>query len=167
MPAPQHAGEHADEIACAVITVSDTRTPETDTGGQCILSAIRSAGYELYAYEVITDDPERVRKRVQSLCADAECHAVLLTGGTGVSSRDTTVEAVSGLFDKRLDGFGELFRMLSFDQVGAAAMLSRAVAGIVQRTAVFVLPGSPSAVDLAMQRLINPELSHIVHLIQR
>jgi molybdenum cofactor biosynthesis protein B len=163
MPAPQH---HKDQrpANCAVITVSDTRTEETDTGGQLLRSLLESAGHHIHSLAIVKDEPADVAELVRAKCCDKDCHAVLLSGGTGIAARDTTVEAILPLLDKRLDGFGELFRMLSYDQVGAAAMLSRALAGIVNQTAVFLMPGSPKAVELAMTKLIIPELGHIVAL---
>lgn len=165
MPAPQHANKETRHVSCAVLTVSDTRTPDTDTGGQFIINALKQADHELYAYEIVPDDCPTVQRKVRSFCDDADCRAVLITGGTGIAPRDNTYEAVAELLHKRLDGFGELFRMLSYEQVGAAAMLSRAVAGTRDRTVIFAMPGSPKAVELAMTRLIAPELGHMVHLL--
>ncbi len=163
MPAPQHHKEQS-TANCAIVTVSDTRTKETDTGGQLIASRLEAAGHRILSYAILKDEPRNIAELVRTNANDAECHAVLLSGGTGIASRDTTVEAVEHLLEKRLDGFGELFRMLSYDQVGAAAMLSRAVAGVVNKTAVFLMPGSPKAVELAMDKLIVPELGHVVSL---
>jgi molybdenum cofactor biosynthesis protein B len=166
MPAPVHCGKQIDVVRCAVLTVSDTRTPENDRGGRAIIERLEAAGHAIHAYEILKDDPDAIGEQVGALRDDAACQAILLTGGTGLAARDTTYEAVSRLLDKRLDGFGELFRMLSFEQVGAAAMLSRAVAGLCGRTALFAMPGSPKAVELAMDRLVLPELGHIVWLAQ-
>jgi len=163
MPAPQHQKEQS-TANCAIITVSDTRTEETDTGGQLIRSRLTDAGHSVCSYEIVRDEPRNIAELVRAKVNDPECSAVLLSGGTGIAHRDTTVEAVEHILEKRLDGFGELFRMLSYDQVGAAAMLSRAVAGIANRTAVFLMPGSPKAVELAMDKLIVPELGHIESL---
>lgn len=166
MPAPQHSRDKIEHVRCAVITVSDTRTVENDTGGKLIGDRLRAAGHVVTSYEILRDEPESIARRIRELASDKSCHVVLLTGGTGIAARDTTYEAIAGLLDKRLDGFGELFRMLSFDQVGAAAMLSRAVAGLVGNVAVFSMPGSPKAVELAMDKLILPELGHVAWLAQ-
>ncbi len=166
MPAPQHQNKQSN-ANCAVITVSDTRTETTDAGGQLIKSLLEEAGHHVGSYAIVCDEPRDVTELVLANTNDADCHAVLLSGGTGVAARDTTVEAVELLLEKRLDGFGELFRMLSYDQVGAAAMLSRALAGVANNTAVFLMPGSPKAVELAMTKLIIPELGHIVSLLAK
>lgn len=165
MPAPQHESQQSPHVACAVLTVSDTRTHESDTGGQYILGALRASGHEVYAYEILRDEPAHVEKRLRELCDDENCHAVMLSGGTGIARRDRTYEAVTAVIDQRLDGFGEIFRMLSYEQVGSAAMLSRAVAGVCNRTVVFAMPGSPKAIELALNNLILPELPHIAHLL--
>ncbi|HRX84574.1 MAG TPA: MogA/MoaB family molybdenum cofactor biosynthesis protein [Phycisphaerae bacterium] len=164
MPAPVHHGRVVAGVRCAVLTVSDTRTEADDRGGQTIQERLAGAGHVVHDYAVVRDEPERIAERVRSWRDDAACDAVLITGGTGIAVRDTTYEAVAGLLDKRLDGFGELFRMLSYADIGPGAMLSRAVAGLAGRTAVFVMPGSPKAVELAMDRLIVPELGHVVWL---
>jgi molybdenum cofactor biosynthesis protein B len=164
MPAPVHKGKSVEGVSCAVITVSDTRTEADDRGGQIIMERLQAAGHVVYAYAIMPDEPQQIAARVRELRHDPAYDAILLTGGTGLAPRDTTYEAIAGLLDKRLDGFGELFRMLSFEQVGAAAMLSRAVGGLCGRTVVFAMPGSPKAVELAMDRLIVPELGHLVWL---
>lgn len=167
MPAPIHIGKTVDRVRCAVLTVSDTRRTEDDRGGQLIQEKLQAAGHVVTAYAIIPDDPEQIAARLCALRDDPDCDTVLLTGGTGIAPRDTTYEAVSALLDKRLDGFGELFRMLSFEQVGPAAMLSRAIGGVCGRMAVFLMPGSPKAVELAMDRLIVPELGHVVWLLKQ
>ncbi|MCB9851117.1 MAG: MogA/MoaB family molybdenum cofactor biosynthesis protein [Phycisphaerales bacterium] len=164
MPAPVHKGKTVEHVTCAVLTISDTRTPETDTGGDAIVTRLEAVGHVVRVREILRDEPAQIGERVRALCVSGECGAVLLTGGTGLSPRDTTYEAVMGLLNKQLDGFGELFRMLSYEQVGPAAMLSRAVAGLRGKTAVFAMPGSPKAVELAMDKLIIPELGHIAWL---
>ena len=153
-------------VACAVITASDTRTEETDRSGQTIRSLLDDAGHRVVAYAILPDDPARIRARVEAHARDAAVDAVLVNGGTGLAPRDTTYEAIDALLDKRLDGFGELFRMLSFQEIGAAAMLSRAVAGIAGDTVVVAMPGSTAAVELAMRRLVLPELGHLVGLVR-
>ena len=149
-------------VPCLVLTVSDSRTLETDTSGKAIADMLEAAGHVVVARELVPDEPVKVADAIRAHLGRKNCCAVITTGGTGVTSRDTTYEAVSALFDKHLDGFGELFRMLSYEQVGAAAMLTRACAGVVTGCVVFVLPGSEPAVRLAMEKLILPELGHVV-----
>ena len=143
-----------------VVTVSDTRTVETDESGNLCISLIETAGHVVSGRTILPDDPVRVEAECRSLAREVD--AILVNGGTGVSPRDTTYEGVARLIEKRLDGFGELFRMLSFGDVGSRAMASRAVAGVFGRTVIFSMPGSTKAVRLAMERLICPELGHIV-----
>ena len=164
-PAEHRAGDRAG-VACAVITVSDTRTRETDIGGQRICALLAERGHRVTRHDIVRDEPDQVRSLVAGLCAAGDCAAVLLTGGTGLAARDTTFEAIDALLEKRIEGFGELFRMLSFAEIGAAAMLSRATAGVCRGVAVFSMPGSPGAVELAMQRLILPELGHLAGLLR-
>ena len=167
MPGKLHEREVASHIPCVALTVSDTRTPETDSGGRLIRELLTDAGHRVIAQAILPDDPPQVRRKITELATDPACRAILLTGGTGLAARDTTYEVVDSLLEKRLDGFGELFRGLSYEQVGPAAMLSRAIAGSIGCTAVFSMPGSPNAVRLAMEKLILPELGHIVHLLEK
>jgi molybdenum cofactor biosynthesis protein B len=148
------------------VTVSDTRTPETDGSGARIRALLEAAGHRVVAYAVLPDDPGRLRRHVEGLLADAAVEAVIVNGGTGIAPRDTTYEAITGLLEKRLDGFGELFRMLSYQQVGAAAMLSRAAAGVACGKLLASLPGATAAVELAMEKLLVPELGHALDLVQ-
>lgn len=147
---------------CAVLTVSDTRTVETDTSGQLMRALLEEAGHQVASHRIVPDEAAVISTEVAAGIADAEVDAVLITGGTGISPRDVTIEAVTPLLEKILPGFGELFRMLSFEEIGPAALLSRAVAGVAGGTAVFASPGSRGAVRLAMSRLILPELGHII-----
>ena len=147
-------------VACFVLTVSDTRTLDTDKSGATIADLLLAEGHTIAGRAIVRDDPAAVAETVrQQLRGPAG--AIITTGGTGIAPRDNTYEAVTALFDKRLDGFGELFRMLSYDVIGSAAMLSRACAGVANGKVIFVLPGSTPAVKLAMARLILPELTHI------
>ena len=164
MGVTEHRAHGKRAVACAVVTVSDTRTPETDTSGAMARDLLVQAGHVVTSHVIVPDEPVRVRAQVETLLADPEVDAVLVNGGTGIAPRDTTYEALAGLLEKRLDGFGELFRMLSFEQIGAAAMLSRAVAGVVRGKIVASMPGSTAAVELAMSRLLVPELGHLVKL---
>lgn len=149
-------------VRCAVITVSDTRTLETDTGGATLVEGLTGAGQGVVSREILPDEPARIRESLERLRDSGECDAILLTGGTGISSRDETFETVSGMLTKSLPGYGELFRWLSFQEIGPAAMLSRAVGGVMGRVLVLTMPGSPAAVRLALERLILPELGHLV-----
>lgn len=148
--------------ACAVLTVSDTRMKENDSSGRIIIQSLESAGHHIRAYEIAKDEPDQIDAQIQRWLALGGFDVIITTGGTGISSRDTTIEVVQRMLDKTLDGFGELFRMLSWDQVGPAAMLTRAIGGLVGETLVFVLPGSNNAVTLAMTQLIGPELPHLI-----
>ena len=157
-----HKAQAPASVACFVLTVSDTRTSDTDTSGRAIRELIEGAGHQVVGSGLVRDDPDQVTGIVRRQLADPATRVIVTTGGTGITSRDGTFEAVDRLFEKRLTGFGELFRMLSFQEIGSAAMLSRAAAGTVGGKAIFVLPGSENAVRLAMTRLIVPELGHIV-----
>jgi molybdopterin adenylyltransferase len=158
----EHRRQAPQSVACAVITVSDTRTPETDTGGNLVAERLASAGHRVVERRIIRDEPTTMRALLLEFSARAEIEAVLLTGGTGLSSRDQTYETVSLLLTKTIPGYGELFRMLSYQQIGTAAMLSRAVGGLIGRTVVLTMPGSPAAVTLAMDNVILPELGHLL-----
>ena len=154
-------------MACYVLTVSDTRTDADDSGGRTIRDLLEQSGHTVTGHAIVRDEPAHVAARVREQLADGRARVIVTTGGTGITSRDGTFEAIDALLEKRLDGFGELFRMLSFEEIGSAAMMSRATAGTAGRTAIFVLPGSPAAVHLAMTRLILPELGHIAQQLSR
>ncbi len=158
----QHRAGAPTDLRLAVLTVSDTRTPETDESGRLIVELAEAAGFRVAARAIVPDEPASMRSLLGEWIARGDLHAVLITGGTGISPRDRTHETVSALLTKPLPGFGELFRMLSFAEIGAAAMLSRAVGGLIGELAVLVMPGSRAAVRLAMERLIVPELPHLV-----
>ena len=158
----KHREASPERVRVAVLTISDTRTPETDTGGNAIVELMREAGHEVSRREIVEDDAPRIEVVLQEFLADARVDAVITTGGTGISARDTTHEVVSRLIDKKLDGFGELFRMLSYEEIGAAAILSRAVAGASGSKFIACLPGSTNAVRLAMEKLLVPEIPHVV-----
>jgi molybdenum cofactor biosynthesis protein B len=154
-------------VSCAVLTVSDTRTPETDKGGPMIQRLLAEAGHRTVAWAIVPDDASKIRMQLEQWLADATVQVILSTGGTGIGKRDTTIEVVRSLLTAELEGFGELFRMLSYEQVRAAAMMSRAVGGHAagtspQGTIIFAMPGSPAAVELAMTKLIVPQLAHLV-----
>ena len=167
MGVSDHKAQAPHSVGCFILTVSDTRTPETDTSGRVIRELLESAGHRVISSALVRDDPEQVTAMVRRQLADSATRVIITTGGTGITSRDGTFEAVDRLFEKRLTGFGELFRMLSFDEIGPAAMMSRAAAGTVGAKAIFVLPGSESAVRLAMTRLIVPELGHVAQQLSK
>ena len=160
--ARQHRESAPETVRVAVLTISDTRTPETDTGGDIAQESMRGAGHEVVAREIVRDEAASIRNTLVDLLARSDVDAVVTTGGTGISARDTTYEVVERMIEKRLDGFGELFRMLSYEEIGAAAVLSRAVAGAVGSKLVASLPGSRNAVKLGMEKLLVPEIAHIV-----
>ncbi len=162
MSVTSHRAAGPSSVRCSVITISDTRTLTTDTSGVTILDLLTEAGHEIAGRHIVKDDPAAIAALIRAEIKRADIHAIITTGGTGIAARDSTYEAVAGLLDKTLDGFGELFRMLSFAEIGSAAMLSRACAGVASGCAIFVLPGSEAAVNLAMERLILPELRHVV-----
>lgn len=150
-----------------MITVSDTRTAETDAGGRLIREALEAHGHRVLLYRIVKDEPAQIGQILEEARADGQAQAVILTGGTGISARDSTYEAVHGFIDKELPGFGELFRYLSFQEVGPRAILSRAIAGAMGQKLVFALPGSCGAVKLALDRLILPLLGHAVYELEK
>jgi molybdenum cofactor biosynthesis protein B len=159
----QHRCESPKSVRCAVVTVSDTRTLETDRGGQLVEEMLIAGGHKLASRDVVPDDPEKIRPLLERLANPAEIDAILLTGGTGIAARDRTFETVSAMLDKTMPGYGELFRMLSYEDIGPAAILSRAVGGVVNNVVLLTMPGSTAAVKLAMEKLIVPEVGHLVY----
>ena len=167
-PAPSdsvatHRAAAPDAVRCAVLTVSDTRTPETDTSGALIRELLAEAGHVVADHRIVPDEPRLIREALDAWAARVDVQAILSNGGTGIAARDTTYDVVAALLEKRVDGFGELFRMLSYAEIGAAAMLSRAVAGVYRGRLLVAMPGSGNAVRLAMTKLIVPELGHLVY----
>jgi molybdenum cofactor biosynthesis protein B len=160
-----HRKDAPKSVRCFVLTISDTRTPASDTSGNAIADALLGAGHEVIGRQLVRDEPAEVRQAVSARVHDAQ--VIVTTGGTGITSRDSTYEAIAALLDKTIDGFGELFRSLSYAEIGSAAMMSRACAGTIGRTAVFALPGSEPAVRLALDKLILPEIGHVVRELQR
>ncbi len=172
MPYDQHIREaSADPAAavarCAVVTLSDTRTAETDKSGRRTQELLRDAGHTVADYQLIPDDPQKLRPLLEALLARYDVDAVLTNGGTGISRRDQTAGVVERLIEQPLPGFGELFRMLSWDQIGSGAMLSRAVGGIAKGKLLFAMPGSTAAVELAMTKLILPEMKHLLRELKK
>jgi molybdopterin adenylyltransferase len=166
LAAEEHKSHAPASVAAFVITCSDSRTPQTDESGQIIRQMLEAVGHSLTGAVVVKDDPAAIRAAVDQALGQG-ARAVIINGGTGIGRRDSTVEAVETLFEKRLPGFGELFRYLSFKEIGSPAMMSRATAGTVRGAIVFVLPGSPQAVRVAMEELILPELGHAVRELSR
>ena len=158
----KHRESAPDTVRVAILTISDTRTRETDTGGDIAEELLRDAGHEIVARRIVRDEVAGIRNNLVDLLASSDVDAVVTTGGTGISARDTTYEVVERMIEKRLEGFGEIFRMLSYEEIGAAAMMSRALAGAVGTKFVASLPGSRNAVRLAVEKLLVPELAHVV-----
>jgi molybdenum cofactor biosynthesis protein B len=165
MGVEEHRKAAVTGVRCAVLTVSDTRAPETDVSGRTIVELLESAAHVVAKRQILRDDPKDVHEAVLGQIGGVD--AIITTGGTGITSRDSTYEAIADLFEKRIDGFGELFRALSYQEIGSAAMMTRACAGVARGTAVFILPGSEHAVRLAMTKLILPELGHVVRELRR
>jgi molybdenum cofactor biosynthesis protein B len=163
---PSHHHHHhrkgaPESVPTCVITVSDTRTLETDTGGALVVEHLEKAGHAIADREIVADDPGEIRAAVERALEREGSRAVILTGGTGVAPRDVTPESVEPLLERVVPGFGELFRMLSYEDIGSAALLSRALAGLARGRVIFVIPGSRGAVGLAMEKLIVPEIGHL------
>ena len=158
----EHQAAAPTSVRCYVLTISDSRTEATDTSGRAIQDLLSGKGHQVTGRQILPDDPARVRAALRAQLANPDVQAILTTGGTGISSRDTSYEAIDSLLEKRLTGFGELFRALSYQKIGAAAILSRACAGTSQGKVILSVPGSEHAVRLAMTKLILPELGHLV-----
>lgn len=163
----EHQAQGPPSVRCAVLTISDTRTVETDLGGQTVIVHLTAAGHSVVHRQILRDEPAAMRAVLEGLTKRDDVDAILMTGGTGVTSRDQTYETVTSLLDKPLPGYGEVFRMLSFQEIGPAAILSRATGGIVGGKVLLTMPGSPAAVRLAMERIIVPELPHLVREARR
>ncbi|MDF2937284.1 MAG: molybdenum cofactor biosynthesis protein [Paenibacillaceae bacterium] len=163
-----HRREAPSSVRCMILTLSDTRTSDTDKSGQCMRQLLEEAGHTVAAYQVVKDDKADVQELLHQAVRNPEIEAVLMNGGTGIAPRDNAYEAVKEILDKEMHGFGEIFRYLSFtEDIGTAAILSRAVAGVRERTAIFSMPGSTGAVKLAMTRIIIPELGHVMREIYK
>jgi molybdopterin adenylyltransferase len=154
----------ASKVRVATLTLSDTRTPQTDEGGRVLGELLRAAEMRVVSHQILREEPPLVRETILNICGLDVADAVVITGGTGIAPRDRTIEAILPLFQKTIDGFGEAFRRLSWDEIGPRAMLSRAVAGVVRNRIVVALPGSVRAVRLATERLVVPMLEHAVDL---
>jgi molybdenum cofactor biosynthesis protein B len=155
-------------IGCMILTVSDTRTKESDKSGDLMEKLLTEAGHLMVQREIVMDESETIQRIIKAASENPDIDAIITNGGTGIAGRDVTIEAVRNMLDKEIPGFGELFRMLSYQEdIGSAAMMSRAIAGVCNRTAIFSTPGSSGAVKLAMDKLILPEITHVVHEIKK
>jgi molybdopterin adenylyltransferase len=161
-----HDSDQSVSVCCAVVTVSDTRSPADDLSGQWIQSALTAAGHRVALYEVVKDEPLQIQERLQGLAEQTDVQAVIFNGGTGIAPRDTTYDAIQSLLEKELPGFGEIFRALSYPEIGSRAIATRATAGTYCGLAVFSLPGSTHAVKLGIEALILPELVHLTRLLK-
>jgi molybdopterin adenylyltransferase len=166
MSVEEHKAKGKRSINCFVLTVSDTRDETTDTSGQLIKSLLAAENHQLAGYRIVKDEPEQIAALLRDALNQKEVEAIIVNGGTGISPRDGTYEVIVKLLEKRLDGFGEIFRFLSYQDIGSAAIMSRAVAGSAQGKVLISLPGSKGAVGLAMEKLILPELRHMVSQLQ-
>lgn len=168
MSTTEHKKEAPKSVNCKVITVSDTRTKETDKSGKVMISLLQEAGHVIGDYAIVKDEEDPIREEILKGCENPEIDVILTNGGTGIARRDVTIETVQTLFEKEMTGFGELFRMLSYQEdIGSAAILSRAAAGVINNKAVFSTPGSTGAVKLAMTKLIIPEIGHVVRELRK
>lgn len=168
MSTEEHKRQAPNKVHCMVITVSDTRTEDTDKSGQIMHDLLQQYGHEVVAYEIVKDEPDMIKEAINSGLKNDSVSVILLNGGTGIAARDTTYETVSALLDKEMPGFGEIFRYLSYvEDIGSAAILSRAIAGTCQNKAIFSTPGSSGAVKLAMTKIIIPELGHVVRELRK
>jgi molybdopterin adenylyltransferase len=168
MSTQEHKKEAPKTVKCKVITVSDTRNQETDKSGRLMIELLEKAGHQIMDYVIVKDEETPIRTEILNGCEQEDVDVILTNGGTGIAKRDVTIETVQSLLDKEIVGFGELFRMLSYQEdIGSAAILSRAIAGVIKDKAVFATPGSSGAVNLAMNKLILPELGHVVREIKK
>ncbi|MFD2926228.1 MogA/MoaB family molybdenum cofactor biosynthesis protein [Halobacillus naozhouensis] len=168
MAVEQHKQNAPHAVRCMVVTISDTRTKETDKSGRLMIEKLTAKDHQVNNYLIVKDEISTIRDAVQQGIMDEQIDVVLTNGGTGIAKRDVTIETVTSMFDKEIPGFGELFRMLSYtEDIGSAALLSRATAGVARRTAVFSTPGSSGAVKLAMDSLVLPEITHVVREVQK
>lgn len=166
MSVAEHKEKGKRSLGCFVLTVSDTRDETTDQSGQLIKTLLAENGHRLLGYRVVKDEPAEIEALLKQTLARDDLEAIIVNGGTGISPRDGTYEVIIRLLEKRLDGFGEIFRFLSYQDIGSAAIMSRALAGTTKGKILVSLPGSKGAVDLAMRKLILPELGHMVSQLQ-
>jgi molybdopterin adenylyltransferase len=165
---PHEHKEHAPrQAACVVITCSDTRTAASDTSGYRIMHMLRDAGHTIVFYQLVKDEPSKIKAAIKKAVANKKVQAIIINGGTGIAKRDSTFEAIEGLLEKKLDGFGEVFRSLTYQEIGSPAIMTRATAGTYKGRIIFSTPGSENAVKLAMEKLILPELGHILQQLSK
>ena len=166
MAVHEHKNKAHRTVRCAIITLSDTRDETTDKSGQRIKALLAEHEQPVVSYQILKDEPDQITAAVQALLARPDVDVILTNGGTGIAPRDTTFEALQGLLEKEIPGFGEMFRMLSYEDIGSAAMLTRATAGVAQGKVIISLPGSTGAVELGMTKLVLPELGHMLFVLQ-
>ncbi len=163
----EHKRQAPPSVSCAILTISDSRTEETDESGQLLRQKLSQNGHRVIAYSILKNDSSAIKKKLDKLLGNAELQVVITIGGTGLSHRDVTIETVSPLLEKKLDGFGELFRSLSYQEIGTSAMMSRALAGVISGKVILCLPGSLGAAKLALDKIILPEIGHMVREVTR
>ncbi|MFC1928122.1 molybdenum cofactor biosynthesis protein B [Chloroflexota bacterium] len=158
----EHKQKAPQSVSCAVLTISDTRTEQDDESGQLIRQKLNQGGHRVMFYAILKNEVESIEKRINELLKQDELQVIITSGGTGASHRDVTVETISSILDKKLDGFGELFRFLTYQEIGTASIMTRAIAGVAAGKVILCFPGSPQAVNLAMDKIILPEIGHLV-----
>jgi len=158
----EHKHRAPKSVNCAVLTISSTRTEQTDDSGRLIRQKLSESGHQVTSYCILKDEADSIRKKIYELMEEEELQAIITNGGTGVSHADITIEAIYPILEKELDGFGELFRSLTYRQIGSGSIMSRAIAGVVRGKVILCLPGSPEAANLAMDEIIVPEIGHLV-----
>jgi molybdenum cofactor biosynthesis protein B len=163
----EHKTQAPRQAGCVVITCSDTRTAASDTSGYRIMHMLRDAGHTVVFYQLVKDEPSKIKSAIKKAVTNKKVQAIIINGGTGIAKRDSTFEAVDGMLEKRLDGFGEIFRYLTYKEIGSPAIMTRATAGTYKGRIVFSTPGSENAVRLAMEKLILPELGHILQQLSK
>ena len=163
----EHKREAPQSVNCAVITISDSRTEQDDESGKLLRQKLSQNGHRVISYSILKDEPEAIKQKINELLSQEELQVIITSGGTGISHRDITVETVDSILEKKLDGFGELFRSLSYQEIGTASIMSRAIAGVVEGKVIICLPGSLGAVKLAMDKIILPEIGHLVREVTR
>ena len=163
----EHRRDQEAEAVCALLVTSDTRRPETDETGRSAIRLLEDAGHSIAAYMIVRNDTSQIREALKRFLNDGRIQVVITSGGTGIGASDKTVDAVYALLEKRIDGFGELFRRLSYEEIGEAALISRATAGVARGKLVFCLPGSRSAMELGLRRIILPALGHMLWELSR
>jgi len=163
----EHKKEAPQSVGCAVLTISDSRTEQTDESGKFLKQALSQKGHRVLDYAILKNDAEAIERKIKELLNQDELQVIITSGGTGISHRDVTVETVSLMIEKKLDGFGELFRSLSYQEIGTSSIMSRAIAGVVEGKIIICIPGSLGAAKLAIDKIILPEIGHMVREVTR